>query len=330
MSSSNKNDATIADSGSNHHQAKTFLELKELNEAIGAISDMVNTYRRKTEGLSTDVSCSNVAADSIPASFRFLDLPAELRESVVHYHVLNELETGTLRRCIHWDYFNNPCCVWSWPSELILCDKATEAELPDLVRPEFLPPLALLNVELRNEVANVMLRSTKAITIKYRAADPVKIIPWLGKFLSSLSVDEHSGFNAVHALNFPHLHWKSDKHDHEVALMRHCPKLWKFSMTTHASRIRDCNIDGDSNPISVDSFLHRFHLRGILDCESLARVDIDGIETKGGYDFDQLQTLRDFGKWLREGFEAKGKAIEVRLHSRMGAYRGVKDEGELL
>jgi hypothetical protein len=55
----------------------------------------------------------------------------------------------------------------------------------------------------------------------------------------------------------------------------------------------------------------------------LRKVNLDGITWDGSQNNiytieDPLRTLRNFGDWLKQGFEAKGKTIKVRMGSRWG------------
>jgi hypothetical protein len=60
--------------------------------------------------------------------------------------------------------------------------------------------------------------------------------------------------------------------------------------------------------MALNRFLDHWKLRPMLGCDTLEHVYIGGIMLRGAYmasNTDQLQTLRDFGKWLREAFAAK-------------------------
>jgi hypothetical protein len=171
-----------------------------------------------------------------------MNLPREIRAEVIDLDLLNGLKSGTLTKAMHYDHFYNPCCVWSWPDQLFICDKAKESDLPDTMFPEWLPHLALTNHQMRGEVLVHMLKTTECITLKYDKDLPIKMAPWSSKFLFTFPTNQ--GFNAVHNLNFPHMHWYNyDDYipdtatNPDVDLMLQCLELRRFGMTFHMKRI---------------------------------------------------------------------------------------------
>jgi hypothetical protein len=261
--------------------------------------------------------------------FPFMDLPVEIRGKIYHEYFLAERDLWTFNRCIHYDCWGQPCCVWKYPKELILCDKYHTDDLPNLARPTWLPPLAGVNIALRNEVTNFLLRGTKTITIKYYSGAPVKILPWLGKFLKSLTGEDGlSGFNAVHSLNFPHIHRMINSTEDLVPFMQGCPKLWNVSMTWHFKSLLSMGCDGSEWELKLDAFLKQWKLEGIVNCGELKRLDFDVIQ--GKYQQSTFSTLKDFAKSLHEGFQEKGKDIEVRLYERMAVFNGTVGNGVLI
>ena len=74
---------------------------------------------------------------------KFLLLSAELRLKVYTAY-LDDVRTGDeLCKHLHTDRFNQPCCIWTWPSELIVCDRHSGSELPTAKYAPWLRALAL-------------------------------------------------------------------------------------------------------------------------------------------------------------------------------------------
>ena len=77
--------------------------------------------------------------------------------------------------------------------------------------------------------------------------------------------------------------------------------------------------------MTLDAFLNKFGLHRMLDCHSMEEIYIGGIfRTRANVRGDPLKTLRDFGKWLREGFARKTprQNVVVLLFPRSGAFSG--------
>ncbi|KAF2437589.1 hypothetical protein P171DRAFT_373288 [Karstenula rhodostoma CBS 690.94] len=279
--------------------------------------------------------------DAPATRINFLEFPPEIRSKIIDYSLLGDLDSGTLEKAMHHDDFSNPCCVWNWPDQLIICDKEKESDLPNTMFPKWLPHLALTNHQMRGEVLVHMLKTTDCVTLKYDKDLPVKIAPWFSKFLATFPANE--GFEAVRNLNFPHIHWYNYNDDGmtlapnpDVELMLQCPNLERIGMTFHFKRIAFFHPYDEWNPMALNRFLSWWKLRPMLGCDNLKHVYIGGIMWHSGHmaqDGDPLQTLRDFGAWLRESFAEKkpeGQKVLVTLHPRYGAFRGGWDEGEPL
>lgn len=281
--------------------------------------------------------------DTPATQIEFLNFPPEVRAKIIGFSLLGDLKSGTLKKAMHHDTFQNPCCIWDWPEQLVICDKEKESDLPNTMFPKWLPHLALTNHQMRGEVLVHMLKTTDCITLKYDKDLPAKIAPWFSKFLSTFPANE--GFEAVRNLNFPHIHWYNyNDHDMvldpnpnpDVVLMLQCPNLEKVGMTFYFKRIANFHpYDEAWNPVSLEHFLSWWKLRPMRGCDALKHVYIGGVMWRGadmGGGVDQLQTLIDFGAWLCESFaqkEPEGQDIKATLHRRYGAFCGW-DEGEEL
>ncbi|KAJ4299813.1 hypothetical protein N0V90_005059 [Kalmusia sp. IMI 367209] len=265
-------------------------------------------------------------------SIDFMRFPAEVRAEIIEWNLLEEIEEDMKFATIDYDGFSRERC--NWPEELIICDKASEEELPNTMFPKWLPNLALTSHQMRGEVVVHMLKTTTRVTIKSNRKQPVKIAPWFGQFLATFP----DGFTSVHDLHFPQMHWYNFYRDvpanatnPDVDLMLQCPNLSRVGMTFHVHNIITYDNDGEwPRPLSLDAFLDVWKLEPMLGCKSLTHVYISGIvhpfcRVNG----NQLQVLRDFGKWLRESFAEKMQKVTVHLYPRFYPFRGW-DNGEPL
>jgi hypothetical protein len=251
-----------------------------------------------------------------PTSINFMEFPAEVREMIIDFDLLAGLDLGTLAKALHYDRFRNPCCIWSWPDQLIICDKANESDLPDTMFPEWLPHLALTNHQMRGEVLVHMLKTTDCITLKYDKDLRIKIACWFSKFLATFPANQ--GFNAVHNLNFPHMHWFNyDEYmpdtatNPDVDLMLQCPDLRRVGMTFHMKRITYFHpYDEDYTPMALNRFLDHWKLRPILGCDKLEHVYIGGIKLRDIYMAGVLTSYRRFAT------SASGCARRLRRRTR--------------
>lgn len=253
--------------------------------------------------------------------FKIDTLPTELRAQVTEKYLIGEValrRDGTLCQSIHHDIYDMPCCVWKWPDELILCDKRTEEELPDIERPAFIPSLARTNQQMRGEVLVQMLKTTAMVTLKYYYRKAAKIAIWLPDFLRSFPDNE--GFNAIKGLNLPHIHWYNHNQvvpagtpNPDMELMLQLPKLCRLRLTFHWEKVNLRHCEEDVwEPITLEAFLDKFGLHRMLDCHGLGEIYIGGIfDPSANVRGDPLKTLRDFGKWLREGFARKTPKHDV-------------------
>ena len=89
-----------------------------------------------------------------------MHLPAEVRARITNEYLDAERSIeknvdqdkefkGGLVKAIHHDNFGRRCCVWKWPQELTICDKATADDLTHILFPRWLPNLALTSRAMR-------------------------------------------------------------------------------------------------------------------------------------------------------------------------------------
>lgn len=213
-----------------------------------------------------------------------------------------------------------PCCVWDFSTSLILCDRESWPSSPTFAF--FLPPLAFANRQLRGEVTRHMLRSTVKIVIKNDWESPLKVVDYLTSFLETVTNDyDENVFASIHSLNFPHFHRfpsvstpgtapASGVVNPDVSFMLRCTRLRTLQLTFH----------GSTTKRPLEEFLDFFGLRPILQCEELKEVYLDGIIPSFG-NVATLQTLEDFGFWIKEGFAAQGKLMKIFISKRSGPWR---------
>ncbi|KAG9190353.1 beta-glucosidase [Alternaria panax] len=269
---------------------------------------------------------------------QLLDLPAEIREGIMHEYLLLERDAGRLSKHQHYDEFNNPCCKWEYPRVLIVCDNQNTKAFPKASTGRcpkgWLPSLAFVSHRMHEEVLVMMLQRTERFDMKYMFRNiDFKIATWFSKFLKAIPGD--SSENAVRHLNFPHMHWFNHERDSpaltnpSLDLAVVCKNLRKLDMTFHVEKVNICNhstkFERKSRPLP--EVIDRFKLETIFGCTSLEEIYIDGIydrPSRGG-DVADLDVLEDLGKWMMKGFLVERnlkRGIQVELVRRWGAWRG--------
>lgn len=269
----------------------------------------------------------------IPATafLQFPALAAELRSKIIDHYLIDEVQEGNIAKVLHHDNFGSACCVWNWPEELIICDRDTTQDLPHTMFPRWLPNLALTNHQMRGEVIVHMLQTTNKVTLKYDRNKQIKIASWIAEFLATFP--EKEGFEAIKNLNFPHIHWYNSLGpttaltNPDIDLIQQCGKIQRVGFTFHAFCVTVAGPHGVHAPLPLSTFLDHFKLRPMLNCKNLKQIYIGGIFhrnlfVQGG---DQLKTLRDFRKWLREEFKKQDQGVTVTLFPRSGAFSGWHD-----
>ncbi|KAH6864841.1 hypothetical protein BKA58DRAFT_431451 [Alternaria rosae] len=269
---------------------------------------------------------------------KFLDLPGELRESIMHDYALMERDAGRLSKHQHFDEFNNPCCKWEYPKVLIACDNQNTKVFPDASTGRcpkgWLPNLAFVSHRMHEETLVLMLQRTARFDLKYIFRNTnFKIATWFTKFLKTIPGGD--GEIAVKHLNFPHMHWFNHQRispaltNRSFELAVACKNLRKLDMTFHVDKvtISNAHTDWERKALPLATIIDRFKLETIFGCTRLEEVYIDGIymrPSRGGKEAD-LDVLEDASKWMMKSFLVRRnpeRGIQVELVRRWGCWRG--------
>ena len=269
---------------------------------------------------------------------KFLDLPGELRESIIHEYALMERDAGRLSKHQHFDEFNNPCCKWEYPKVLIACDNQNTKVFPDASTGRcpkgWLPNLAFVSHRMHEETLVLMLQRTARFDLKYIFRNTnFKIATWFTEFLKA--IPGGGGEIAVKHLNVPHMHWFNHQRispaltNPSFDLAVACKNLRKLDMTFHVDKVTISNAETDyeRKALPLAQVIDRFKLKTIFGCTKLEEVYIDGIymrPSRGGKEAD-LDVLEEVSKWMMTSFLVQRNlkfGIQVELVRRWGCWRG--------
>ncbi|KAI2486457.1 hypothetical protein Ptr902_00590 [Pyrenophora tritici-repentis] len=261
-------------------------------------------------------------------SFRkFLLLPAELRLKMYTEYLKAASIEGKLKKHLHTDHFGKACCMWTWPSELTICDRKSESELPTAKYAPWLPVLAFTNKQVLGEVTICMLQSTEWFIFKYEEAKLFKIVTWFANCLATFprivanGLETTEGFAVIRKLDFPHA---SRYHEHcvgpvvdeknpDICLMLECGQLDTIAMSFHWRRLVK---DFDTRqPRELEDFLDFFHFRPMLEHESMKNVYLERVYPRDEEE-RTLECMDEFAKWLVRGYRARGREVNVYVHKR--------------
>jgi hypothetical protein len=263
----------------------------------------------------------------------FFDLPAELRLKVYGAYLEDARQRRTLEKHLHVDKFNNPCCTWRWPEDLIICDRYSENELPTAKYAPWLPILAFANKQLLGEVTVFMLSTTAWFDFKYEEHKPFKIVRWFTDFLSTFptkvvdDVATTEGFAAIKRICFPHASKYNehrvgrvvDEKNPDITLMLKCTKLETIAMVFNFRQL--VKNMWSQEPRDLEDFLDFFHFRPMLDHEGVENVYLEGVYPWNG-EGRTMVCLVMFGKWIIKEFEKRGRKVNVHIHKRCGPFVG--------
>ncbi|KAH8634255.1 hypothetical protein IG631_09655 [Alternaria alternata] len=229
-----------------------FLPFRNLCEAATGYLDTQKEYPLYDTTMIEFIAIAEAATSATAWVYelkfhRFFDLPPELRLNV-YTHLLKAAHSyQELARHLHVDRFNNPCCTWRWPNELIICDRNSGNELPTAKYAPWLPDLAFTNKQVLGEVTICMLSTTKWFDFKYEEHKPFNIVRWFTDFLSTFptvmvnGVATTEAFAAIECICFPH---ESKYNEHRIGRVvdekkklrgPHNREIWKISWTSSIS-----------------------------------------------------------------------------------------------
>ncbi|CAE6997397.1 hypothetical protein CFE70_000477 [Pyrenophora teres f. teres 0-1] len=269
--------------------------------------------------------------ERIVSFHKFLLLPAELRLKVYTEYLETASIESELKKHLHTDRFHKPCCIWTWPSELTICDRQSDSELPTAKYAPWLPALAITNKQVLGEVTICMLQSTEWFEFKYEEAKPFKIVTWFRNFLATFprvvvaGLETTEGFAAIKKLNFPHAGKYNehrvgrviDEDNPDICLMLKCRQLDTMAMSFNWRQL--VNNFYSRQPRELEEFLDFFHFRPILEHGSVRNVYLEGVYPRDG-EARTLECMDGFAKWLVRGFRARGREVNVHVHKRWGIF----------
>jgi hypothetical protein len=269
---------------------------------------------------------------------KYLELPIEVRELIMHEYLLLERKAGRLSKHQHYDHWGNSCCKWQYPVVLIACDNQNANVFPEASHARcpagWLPNLAFTNHAMHDEVLVFMLRKTQRFDFKYIFGNTgFKIATWFRNFLEAIPGD--ASVRTVRHLAFPHMHWFNHQRippaltNPSIELAVSCKNLRKLDMTFHSSKVTVCDqsTNWTRRPLTLAAIVDRFKLQPIFDCRNLEEVYIDSIYVhpfRGGAPSD-LDVVEDLSKWMIKGFLVRrdpDHGIQVELVRRWGVWRG--------
>lgn len=92
-------------------------------------------------------------------------------------------ERRRLNKHPHTDRYGKSCCVWRWPTGLIIYDRHFGKEIPNAKYAPWLPSLTFVNKQILGEVSIWMLQTNEWFELKYEEGRPFKIVAWFADFL---------------------------------------------------------------------------------------------------------------------------------------------------
>ncbi|KAG9185965.1 hypothetical protein G6011_02521 [Alternaria panax] len=264
---------------------------------------------------------------------RFLELSPELRLEVYVHGLENARRDGTLAKQLHVDRFSNPCCIWRWPGELIVCDRHSEDELPTARFAPWLPDIAFASKQVLGEVTICMLSTTEWFDFKYEEHKPFKIVRWFTDFLvtfPTIMVNDMAtteAFASIKRICFPHESKYNerrvgrvvDEKNPDITLMLKCTKLETIAMVFNYRQLIGGHWAGD--PRDLDDFLDFFHFGPMLEHKSIQNVYLEGVYPRYG-EGRTMVCLYEFGKWLVKGFRKRSREVNVHVYTRRGPFMG--------
>jgi len=254
---------------------------------------------------------------------------------VFEAYLENARNTSSLAKHLHVDNYNNPCCTWRWPDDLIICDRNAGDELTTTTFTPWLPALAFANKQLLSEVTLFMLSTTEWFNFKYDAKKPFKITRWFADYLSTFpavtidGVATTKGFAAIKRINFPHVKYRAHiirfKHDIDenldISLMLKCTQLETIAMSFHWIQLVDRAYTQYQRPRDLEDFLDAFRFRPMLEHRGVKKVYLEVVNHLQGGE-GRLACLYRFGEWLVKGYRKRGREVDVHISERRQRFDG--------
>jgi len=257
--------------------------------------------------------------------------------AVFEAYLENARNTSSLAKHLHVDNYNNPCCTWRWPDDLIICDQDADEELTNATIAPWLPALAFANKQLLSEVTLFMLSTTEWFDFKYDAKKPFKIARWFADFLSRFpaviidGVATTQGFAAIKRINFPHVKYIPYTRANydidgnlDIPLMLKCTQLDTIAMSFHWVQLVDrpyTQYTQYQRPRDLENFLDAFQFRPMLEHGGVKKVYLEGVNHLQGGEW-RLACLYQFGEWLVKGYRKRGREVDVHISERRQRFDG--------
>ncbi|KAI4659458.1 uncharacterized protein J4E78_005886 [Alternaria triticimaculans] len=253
---------------------------------------------------------------------------------VFESYLENARNTSSLAKHLHVDNYNNPCCTWRWPEDLIICDRDADEELTTATFAPWLPALAFANKQLLCEVTLFMLSTTEWFDFKYDSKKPFKIARWFADYLSTFpavtidGVATTQGFAAIKRINFPHVKYIPYTRANydidgnlDIPLMLKCTQLETIAMSFHWIQLVDRAYTQYQRPRDLEDFLDAFGFRPMLEHGGVKRVYLEGVNHLQGGE-GRLACLYRFGEWLVKGYRKRGREVDVHISERRQRFDG--------
>ncbi|KAI4633678.1 uncharacterized protein J4E87_000842 [Alternaria ethzedia] len=253
---------------------------------------------------------------------------------VFEAYLENARNASSLAKHLHVDNYNNPCCTWRWPDDLIICDREADNELTTAIVAPWLPALAFANKQLLSEVTLFMLTTTEWFDFKYDAKKPFKIARWFADYLSTFptvtidGVATTQGFAAIKRINFPHVKYIPYTRANydidgnlDIPLMLKCTQLDTIAMSFHWIQLVDRAYTQYQRPRELEGFLDAFGFRPMLEHRGVKKVYLEGVNHLQGGEA-RLACLYKFGEWLVKGYRKRGREVGVHVSERRQRFDG--------
>jgi hypothetical protein len=252
---------------------------------------------------------------------KFLDLPAELRDRIYLQYLISEPQPSQHK---HWTWQDCSPIEHDWPQLLVITESTCKSTQVRTIS-SFLPTLALANHTMRAEVVRVLLRAAETIVIKDLGS-----LHCFTRFLESFEADWPLGtICKLKVSMYPPRPLLVEQElipiDYDLVnsiaeFVPRCPHLHTLNLIMQYEDL--CVAQVFRNYVrakTADEVLDHYHLRKIIQCRALRRIQLDGLAADIPAwaplptGFDVLAGLRDLGLWLKKHFAAQEQVVEVTI-----------------